>query len=57
MVEFILTDIIIINSAVAILFLLLVGCAIFLHIEFTAKDAECYLSSLKTRAFRNFFQR
>lgn len=57
MVEFSLSDIVIVNLAVAILFLILVGCAIFVHIEFKSQDMSCYLSSLRTLAFQNFFRR
>lgn len=50
-------DVIILNSATALLFIIMVLCAIFVHMEFKSQDIACSLSFLKTLAFQNFFRR
>lgn len=54
MAEFVFSDIIILNTAIAALFLILVGCAMFLYIEHKIEDRTCFRSSLKTLAYRLF---
>ena len=57
MAKFGLADIVILNVATAILFLILIGCAIFLYTELKWGDLKCCLSSLKTLGFQNYSAR